>query len=352
MRKNENCCRKRAPHIVSMSLIGMALLSLFAAGVASAEDFRFVVLSDVHVGRRNFSYQEKYAELIHEITTMQPQPAAVFVTGDLVDHGLESEYDRYREWIMQPLKAAGIPHYALPGNHEIGGDTNHNTLAMWTKKMGPLYQAVNLHGGRFILTCGLPENVTGGYAVKSDPTMSYGIGQGGEIDTNQLAWIKRELESEETQKADFVLLLNHFPLWPVDFGGYEIKEVDYWGRPTAAGSTLRQWMDTYKVDAWLCGHRHFQALPVAHKLASGWTAWNVLSESAAMGKSAVLPDPTHPRGKRTCGGWGYEVYDVVGTELRHFRKTLAKSGFDLIGPTNSFVIPLLRLRRVSTVATP
>lgn len=324
-------------------LLSLALFAFTAlAAVAQSNAFRFVVLSDIHVGKSDTSYQRRYDEMIREITAATPKPLAVFSTGDLTDHGLETEYDNYVNWIVKPLATAGIPHYGIPGNHEIGGDTNHNTLVMWTNKLGAPYQAVTLQNTRFILTCGVPENFTGGYGSKVVPdkpgTKTAGIGQGGFIDAVQLAWIKQALEAPETKAAALTIMMNHFPLWAEDFGGYPIQDVDFHGNPTESGKKIRAWVDLYGVDLYLCGHRHFQAAPVPHRYPSGRTVWHVLSESSVMGGTYKIPDPNAKGGFRTRGGFGYEVYDVADKTVSHFRKTIDSSGYALIGPTNVFTV--------------
>ncbi len=308
--------------------VGVAL----SAARASENAFRFIVLSDTHVGQNDSLYQSYYSRAVREIVESNPKPLAVFVTGDLTDHGRESEYDNVIEWFIEPLKAAGIPFYAIPGSRDI----QENTLALWTNKIGALWQTVTLQQTRFILTCGVPLGMTGPFGFKEKPDLPFGLGQGGVLDSNQLAWIHHELEAPESRTAQILVMLNHHPLWSDDFGGYEIKDTDLLGHPTDAGKTLRDWMTVFGVDLFLCGNRHFQAPPIMHSFPNGRQTWHVLNESTMMGQSRKVRDAKGAF--RTYNGLGYEVYDVAGTTLSHYRKALDSAGFALIGPANQFDI--------------
>ncbi len=329
---------------MKLRLLAMLLVATLATvtslALAQENNFRFVIISDAHVGKKDEANKRRYLEIVAEITNSIPKPRAVFSTGDLVDNCREENYDNYIAWIQNPIEAAGIKHYAIPGNHEVASSTNFNALGVWIKKMGPLYQAVTIENTRFILTCGMPENFAGGYgtrpATSKLPPKAAGIGQGGFIESNQLAWIQRELESPAARQADLLIIMNHFPLWPVDFGGYQIQDDDIWGNHTQAGTLLRQWVDDYNVDIFMCGHRHFQAPPVTQEYPSGHKALHVLSESAIMGASFKFPDPKREGKTRYYGGFGYEIYDVNGNKVSHVRKTIKSAGFSVVGPTNQF----------------
>lgn len=311
--------------LVSASLAFMAFSSY-----ASSNTFRFIVLSDTHVGKNDDSYKARYEQMVREITNSQPKPAAVFATGDLTELGRESEYEHYNAWFVKPLQAAGISLYSLPGNHEIGT----NLLSVYPAKLGPVRQAVDIQQTRFILTCGVPDNFMGGHGSKAVPSLQAGMGQGGFMDAEQLAWIRQALEAPESRNARITIMMNHFPLWNEDFGGYAIQDYDFLGHPSKAGSVLREWMDQYGVDLFLCGHRHFQAAPVTHTYPGGHRTLHVLSESSVMGARWRLPDE---KGKvATRGGFGYEVYDVEGSRISHYRKIIDTAGFAVVGPTNVF----------------
>ena len=80
-------------------------------------------ISDLHVmlpGKYAFDTIDTAAHLsrcIKHIIELQPPPAAVIASGDLVDGGSETEYRRLRELLM-PLT---MPVYLMPGNHDRRG---------------------------------------------------------------------------------------------------------------------------------------------------------------------------------------------------------------------------------------
>ncbi len=314
-------------------LTSLLLLAFSGVATQAAENtFRFVVLSDTHVGKNDPVYQPGYDQIVRELVDSKTRPLAVFVTGDLTDHGRESEYDTFLATFVEPLKAAGIPLYAVPGSRDI----TENTLALWTNKLGALWQAVTLQQTRFILTCGVPVDLSGAFGTRHKPDSPFGLGQGGVLDSNQLDWIRRELESPESRTAKIRVMMNHHPLWSHDFGDGEIKDTDLQGNPTAAGTLLRTWADTFGVDLFLCGNRHFQSPPIMHAFPDGRQTWHVLAESAILGQSNKTRDA---KGKpRTFNGFGYEIFDVTGATVSHHRKALDTAGFALVGPANTFDI--------------
>lgn len=305
---------------------------------AASNQFRFVMLSDVHVSPTILpNHLSKYPLIVGEITNMAPRPAAVFVTGDLTEYSLATDYDAFITNVIVPVTNAGIPIYLLPGNHEING----NTLDMWREKLGvPVYQSVDIQQTHFILSCGVPEGIYGDYALKSSPSMTWGIGQAGQIDTNQLAWIQADLASPASTQAQFTIFMAHFPVWNESGDGYEIQNNDWWGNITGAGTSMRQWCDVYGIDAVFYGHRHVQRVPSIHTYSSGGKTLAVLNESTVYGKQESY---TNAQGVAKTGGvYGYDVYDISGKSLSHYRKTIDDYGGQFIGPRNVFTFSASR----------
>jgi Icc protein len=58
-----------------------------------------------------------FREAIAALMALDPRPDALLLTGDLVDRGSTSEYSHLRE-MLQPVSAAGLPIYAILGNHD------------------------------------------------------------------------------------------------------------------------------------------------------------------------------------------------------------------------------------------
>lgn len=83
---------------------------------APRRPFLLVQLSDPHVGADwgDGDSDARLAAAVESVRALDPNPDAVLVSGDLADHALDDEYQRFRE-LLAPLEA---PLYVLPGNHD------------------------------------------------------------------------------------------------------------------------------------------------------------------------------------------------------------------------------------------
>jgi 3',5'-cyclic AMP phosphodiesterase CpdA len=73
-----------------------------------------VQLSDPHLRTDDPSRQARFGAAIARVAAMSPQPAAVIVTGDLVDNAERESYDT----AARLLAALTPPVYVIPGNHD------------------------------------------------------------------------------------------------------------------------------------------------------------------------------------------------------------------------------------------
>ncbi|HYZ19263.1 MAG TPA: metallophosphoesterase [Gaiellaceae bacterium] len=75
-----------------------------------------VQLSDSHIGADwgDGDSVPRLAAAVAAVLAVVPSPEAVLVSGDLVDHGADAEYEQVRE-LLAPLEASL---YVLPGNHD------------------------------------------------------------------------------------------------------------------------------------------------------------------------------------------------------------------------------------------
>jgi 3',5'-cyclic AMP phosphodiesterase CpdA len=79
-----------------------------------------VQISDTHIVERGTllygmaDTARNLAETVEQINNMRPQPDAVLITGDLVEHPGPVTYSHFRE-LIEPLTA---PVYLMPGNHD------------------------------------------------------------------------------------------------------------------------------------------------------------------------------------------------------------------------------------------
>jgi 3',5'-cyclic AMP phosphodiesterase CpdA len=77
-------------------------------------------LSDPHITARGHLLDgtvdtaAMLARAVRAVAELRPAPAAVLITGDLVERGQPAEYDHLRE-LLEPL---AMPVYLMPGNHD------------------------------------------------------------------------------------------------------------------------------------------------------------------------------------------------------------------------------------------
>jgi outer membrane protein assembly factor BamB len=192
------------------------LLVILLAGTARG-DFRFVQISDIHVGAGNNA--EIDAAMFREISRLTPAPAFVVNTGDVCEKGTPEEYQRFQE-ICAELKC---PQYIAPGNHDV----RWNPLGKEGFTRGaraPLYQAWDHEQFHF---------------VTLDATVL--LEHWGHISQDQLDWLADDLKKVGTDR-------------PVIIGFH------HWiGREKVMVDNEQALLDVvapYNVVLWLQGHGH------------------------------------------------------------------------------------------------
>lgn len=152
-------------------------------------------ISDTHImdeGVRAYGVLDTapyLARAVAQVLKLDPAPDVVFVTGDLVDRGLASEYARLAG-LLAPLP---MPVFLIPGNHD---------------KRDPLREVMGAH--RY-----LPREGFLHYAIEDWPVRLVALdtvvpGSGaGELCADRLAWIERTL-AEQPDKPT-MLFMHHPP---------------------------------------------------------------------------------------------------------------------------------------------
>ncbi|MDW8290317.1 MAG: metallophosphoesterase, partial [Armatimonadota bacterium] len=90
----------------------VAALLVYAAG-AGAETFRFLHITDTHIGIT--AHHQETREYIRLFNALSPQPAFVVNTGDCTELGSSEEYRNYRD-LFSELR---LPLISVPGNHDV-----------------------------------------------------------------------------------------------------------------------------------------------------------------------------------------------------------------------------------------
>ncbi len=178
---------------------------------------RVVHISDIHCGPEfQRGVFERAVEEINEI-----EPDAVFVSGDLTENGLLSQYRLARQMIgtLQCRKK-----FFCPGNHDY-----RSTGYLLFKKFFHSKPVVNLGDCVLgILSTARPE--------RND----------GEVGHRQVVWLERSLS--RYKKETKIVMMHHHLIQVPDTGPDNIPVVD-------AGDTLRAIIHS-KVKLVLGGHRH------------------------------------------------------------------------------------------------
>lgn len=234
-------------------ILASALLILFISSCASNDTVRFGVIADVQYsnkparGLRHYSAsKEKLKVSLTHLKQLQPQ--WVLSLGDLID-------DKYESFtpLLKICKNSELQVKHLLGNHDYDIKDKYKPQVPELLQMPARYYSWTEKGWRFII---LDGNELSTYAhPKGSPghkrSMAYynsrkpkpPVWNGG-IDKKQITWLRAELAIAE-KKDENVILLCHFPIFPVDAHNlWNDKE-------------MLKLIDEYScVKAWFNGHNH------------------------------------------------------------------------------------------------
>jgi outer membrane protein assembly factor BamB/predicted phosphodiesterase len=182
---------------------------------AQATPFRFIHISDTHIGSPDGKAEEDLRRTVKDINEMQGI-AFVVITGDITELGTNAQLKLAKE-ILDSLH---VKYYIIPGNHDSG----------WSESGGVSFNATfgddkflfDYNGIRFI-GC-----ASGPYLRMSD----------GHVPRNALVWLDKMLK--KTPHGQPIIFLNHYP---IDNG------LDNWYEITDR-------LKKYNTIAILCGHGH------------------------------------------------------------------------------------------------
>jgi 3',5'-cyclic AMP phosphodiesterase CpdA len=189
-------------------------------------------ISDTHImdeGVRAYGVLDTapyLARAVAKVMALDPAPDVVLVTGDLVDRGLASEYERLRG-LLAPLT---MPVYVIPGNHDKREPMRETLGAHYLPRDGFLHYAIDDHPVRLV---GLDTIVPGSGA--------------GALCDERLAWIERTLAAQPDKPT--MLFMHHPPFRT------HIAHMDAVGLAGIEGfaRVLKQFDHVERVT---CGHVH------------------------------------------------------------------------------------------------
>jgi outer membrane protein assembly factor BamB/predicted phosphodiesterase len=217
--------------------------------------FRFVHISDIHIGSSDGKAEEDLRRTIADVNSMN-DIAFVVITGDITELGTDAQL-KYAKSMLDSLNKKW---YIIPGNHDAGWSESGGVS--FVKIFGNDKFSFEYAGIRFI---GLPS---GPYVRMSD----------GHIPRGALIWLDKELK--KLRPGQPLIFLDHYPIdksWDLD-NWYEITD------------------RLHRFNTWavLCGHGHINR------------ALNFEDISGVMGRSNL-------RAKAAVGG--YNLVDVTGDSI-------------------------------------
>jgi Icc protein len=200
-----------------------------------------VQVSDLHLrqGADGVGPAERLERALAQVSTLQPYPDAILVSGDVVDTPSRAAYEQAREL----LGALGLSIHVIPGNHD-DRDMLRAHLGSEAAGAGGGDGGAHLDGGtpvNFAVTCG------GLRLVGCDTTQP---GQdGGALGVEQLDWLDETLGHESQTPT---LLAMHHP--PVLTG---VRVMDAIALALADRASLEAMLEAHpQVQAITCGHVH------------------------------------------------------------------------------------------------
>ena len=190
-------------------------------------------LSDPHVRPDGVLYQgvvdsnAQFAAAVGHVNGLDPRPALVLLSGDLVDHGHAEEY----AMLARLLAKLDVPFLAIPGNHDDREAFRRAFAgASWLPTSGPIHYAA---------ACGPLRVVALDVTV---PGSHHGVAS-----AERMAWLDETLGAEPARPT---ILMMHQP--PFDTG---IRYIDLYS--CREGERLAQVLERHRqVERVVCGHVH------------------------------------------------------------------------------------------------
>jgi len=207
------------------------------------------VISDINGSYGSNTYSEPVRRAVKRIIELQPE--LVLISGDMIagqrtvnllnQMELTSMWDAFERIIAQPLRKAGIPLLATPGNHDASAEAKFHREResfnrYWTQHQPELQAAA--------------ENTPLQWAWKLANLTIIGLDatrHGPLQPAAQKDWLNKTLAANQKSGADVVLVSGHLPIWAFAKG----RESGI-----LADTELEQLLHEYRVDAYISGHQH------------------------------------------------------------------------------------------------
>lgn len=301
---------KKSLYVVVLSLF--LVLSSFVVLKANESKtlLHFVQISDIHLqksyakdGERLFGSSEKLLkDAVNEVNAIEDLDF-VLGTGDLVDMPEEKLVDKF----IEITKGFKYPFYVLLGNHDVSVNGGLGKKG-FIKKFTDVENQKSFTEGMNYYSFSPKENFK---IVCLDGTTDKTVTSHGQIDDEQLSWLKNELE-ESLKNNQYVIVALHFPaIEPFKSESHFILEPDR--------TKFLELINSYKnVIGVFTGHYHAARLQkIANKIHNSCPA--VIQYPNAYREIIITQD--NPKYLNVEFKW----HDVDGQELRDKSKSFSRS---------------------------
>lgn len=178
-------------------------------------DFRFVHLTDIHVGdprsylaplsdeNSNASTLNSDWHIFDELSFLDPE--FILFSGDLLFGG---PYLLEYLWAWEVLSSFSLPIFMVPGNHDgyaSGGGLLRDGLEYWKQIIGPPYYSFN-YGDTQHFAC---VNTYDGSAYQRDSFYFVVQRWGGALSQEQLEWLEEDLKEAANEEKTSIILAHH-----------------------------------------------------------------------------------------------------------------------------------------------
>ena len=253
------------------------ILMLGSAGCSYEGKFRpffFVQVSDPQIGMVSVEQDStNFTRAVQRINQLNPR--FTVITGDFVHHA-----DSAREWKVFDYIAGQIPHrvYHVPGNHDVGMETDPALLERYREKYGnEYYKARNSDCLLIVLN-----------------SQYYAKGKSPEAE-KQTAWLKDAFHSP-LRKPAHILVFMHIPLFRTDAGEPDSYEVI----PRINRMRLLEIFSEGGGDYVVTGHNH----------ANHENRYNGIDLISTASTSKIIGTEEY--------GPGFRIFEVYADRIRHY----------------------------------
>ena len=203
------------------------------------EPFYFMMITDpqfgLYAGDKNFVQETANYEFA-VATINRLKPSFVVILGDLVNKTGDPEQIKEFQRISKKIDGS-IPVYLVTGNHDIGAGPTTETLAAYRKNFGRDYYS--FRSGPV-------------YGIVLDTAIMVASKNASSDYQDQLAWLKKELETAKASGAAHIIVFQHHPYFTTD-----AKEADQpFNIPGESRKPFLDLLHSYGVHYVFAGHTH------------------------------------------------------------------------------------------------